>query len=416
MAYQERIKNFEKIRAYMREFYVYGFKSRNEYKGKSPRSYDDERRRLESWLGAYMRFAQTPEGKNVFLSVDSRLTRQNPFYKAFKAKSFTDGDITLHFILFDILHSPEVRKTLSEITAEADGLLNGAMVFDESTLRKKLKEYASEGLILMEKEGRKVYYRRSPSTDISSLRDAVDFFSEAAPAGVIGSYLQDRLPPHQSLFAFKHHYITGAIDSEVLVSLFAAMEQKRYITVENLPRRGGDPVTLHLVPLKIFISAQNGRQNLLAFHEKANRLNAYRLDYLSKVKLEEPCEQFDALRAALKKVEGHMWGVNARWNLKKLERVEFEVRIGKDEGHILRRLEREKRCGRIEQIDESCYRFTAEVFDSKEMLPWIRTFVSRITRLHFSNRTVENTFKTDLQAMYRLYGLEEEEGGAHGLQ
>ncbi len=35
----------------MREFYVYGFKSRTEYDAKSARSYDDERRRLESWLG-----------------------------------------------------------------------------------------------------------------------------------------------------------------------------------------------------------------------------------------------------------------------------------------------------------------------------------------------------------------------------
>ena len=88
MAYNELIKNFEKVRAYMREFYVYGFKSRTEYDAKSARSYDDERRRLESWLGDYMRFTQTPEGKNVFLSVDSRVTRKNPFYKAWKAKSF----------------------------------------------------------------------------------------------------------------------------------------------------------------------------------------------------------------------------------------------------------------------------------------------------------------------------------------
>ena len=80
MAYSELIKNFEKVRAYMREFYVYGFKSRTEYDAKSARSYDDERRRLESWLGDYMRFTQTPEGKNVFLSVDSRVTRKNPFY------------------------------------------------------------------------------------------------------------------------------------------------------------------------------------------------------------------------------------------------------------------------------------------------------------------------------------------------
>ena len=49
--YSERIKNFGRIRAYMKEFYVYGFKSREEYTSKSARSYDDERRRVESWLG-----------------------------------------------------------------------------------------------------------------------------------------------------------------------------------------------------------------------------------------------------------------------------------------------------------------------------------------------------------------------------
>jgi len=40
MAYSELIKNFNRIRDYMREFYVYGFKSRCEYDKKSPRSYD----------------------------------------------------------------------------------------------------------------------------------------------------------------------------------------------------------------------------------------------------------------------------------------------------------------------------------------------------------------------------------------
>ena len=46
-AYHELVKNFEKVRAYMREFYVYGFKSRTEYDARSARSYDNERRRLE---------------------------------------------------------------------------------------------------------------------------------------------------------------------------------------------------------------------------------------------------------------------------------------------------------------------------------------------------------------------------------
>ena len=66
-SYSELIKNFEKIRAYMRDFYVYGFKSRDDYQKKSARSYDDERRRLESWLGDHMSFVRTP-GVKMFSS------------------------------------------------------------------------------------------------------------------------------------------------------------------------------------------------------------------------------------------------------------------------------------------------------------------------------------------------------------
>lgn len=62
MAYTELVKNFNRIRDYMREFYIYGFKSRDEYTKKSARSYDDERRRLASWLGENMQFRQTTEG------------------------------------------------------------------------------------------------------------------------------------------------------------------------------------------------------------------------------------------------------------------------------------------------------------------------------------------------------------------
>ena len=47
--FQELVKSFPKTREYVRDFFVYGFKTRNEFKGKSPRTYDNERRRLESW-------------------------------------------------------------------------------------------------------------------------------------------------------------------------------------------------------------------------------------------------------------------------------------------------------------------------------------------------------------------------------
>ena len=414
MAYNELIKNFEKIRAYMREFYVYGFKSRTEYDSKSARSYDDERRRLDSWLGDYMHFTQTDEGKIVFLSVDSRITRKNPFYKAWKTKSFTDKDITLHFAIFDIFYTPEIKMTLAELVEKIDELISSKMAFDESTLRKKLKEYIEEGIIQCEKEGRQMLYSRRPDTDLYELDDVIDFFSEAAPCGVVGSFLQDRRPEHSELFSFKHHYITQAIDSDVMATIFDAIHKHSYITVDNLGKRSDKVRTVRLVPLKIYISAQNGRQNLIAFHEKANRLNSYRLDYMSNIRIEdETCEKYDSLRDALREAENHMWGVNCKWNIKHVEHVEFEIKIKDDEQFIVRRLEREKRCGRVEKMDENHYRYIADVFDTTEMLPWIRTFISRITKMNFSNRTAENIFKEDIREMYRMYGIDG--GGGHDI-
>ncbi len=412
-SYSELIKNFEKIRTYMREFYVYGFKSREEYNKKSARSYDDERRRMESWLGDYMNFVRTPEGKNVFISIDSRVSQHNPFYKALKAKSFTDGDITLHFILFDILHSSEVVLSLPEILEKIDQYLDtfqNPMVFDESTVRKKLKEYISQGIVLSQKEGRKMLYRRADDTSLPDITDVLNFYSEIAPCGVIGSFLLDKQTEQDDNFSFKHHYITSAMDSDVMAMLFKAMREKSIITVTNMSRRADEPRENRIIPLRVFISTQNGRQHLIAYQPDFNAIKSFRIDYLSDIKIEEPTPRFDELRAELDKMQSKMWGVTAkrdRYGNEHTEHVEFTVKVGENEEHIARRLEREKRIGSVEKIDDYTYRFSADVYDTSEMIPWIRTFICRITELHFSNRTLENQFKSDIEKMYRMYGIEE---------
>lgn len=414
-SYSELIKNFEKIRSYMREFYVYGFKSREEYNKKSSRSYDDERRRMESWLGDHMSFVRTSEGKNVFISIDSRISQHNPFYKALKAKSFTDGDITLHFILFDILHSPETVLSLPEILKKIDGYLSefkSPMMFDESTVRKKLKEYIEQGIIISEKVGRKMLYHRTDDPQLPDITDILNFYSEVAPCGVIGSFLLDKQEKKHDSFSFKHHYITSAMDSHVLAMLFKAMREKSVITVSNMSRRANEPRKNRIVPLRIFISVQNGRQHLLAYQPDFNSIKSFRIDYLSDVKIIEPTPRFDELRAELDDMQTKMWGVTAkrnRYGEEHTEHVEFTVKVANNEEYIVRRLEREKRIGYIEKLDANTYRFTADVYDTSEMIPWIRTFICRITELHFSNRALKNQFKHDIEEMYRIYGITEVE-------
>ena len=70
---------------------------------------------------------------------------------------------------------------------------------------KKLKEYVSEGLIRTEKKGKILYYRRAE--DIKACgSDCLDFFSEVAPCGVVGSYLLDKLSalPESSINRTSH--------------------------------------------------------------------------------------------------------------------------------------------------------------------------------------------------------------------
>ena len=409
MAYSELIKNFSRIRDYMREFYLYGFKSRGEYTQKSARSYDNERRRIESILDGYMRFRQTPEGRNVFLSIDSRKVPHNPLYKAWKAGSFTDGDITLHFLLFDILYAPEVALTLQEITEAVDrklAVFEEPRVFDESTVRKKLKEYAAEGLLIMEKKGKSVLYRRSEAAQLPG-RDVLDFFSETAPCGVIGSFLLDKMEAHPGHFAFKHHYITSSMDSEILCALFLGIREKREVTLETIHRSDGQTHVLKAVPLQIMVSVQSGRQYLMAAADHRQRIRSFRLDNILSVSPGEVCGEYDTLRGNLERMRQHIWGVSTHsFSGARMEHVDFTVRFGPDEEHIFRRLEREKRCGTVERLSEDTARFSADVYDASEMIPWIRTFICRLTELHFSDPQLQEHFLHDLQEMAEMYGVE----------
>lgn len=409
MAYSELIKNFNNIRDYMREFYIYGFKTREEYNKKSARSYDDERRRIESWLGDYMQFRRTADGKNVFISIDSRISLHNPLYAAWKAKSFTDGDITLHFILFDILFSPEVVLSINDIIDEIDTyLLNFGepRTYDVSTVRKKLNEYISEGLIIAEKKGKTMYYRRAEASPLCDT-DILDYFSEVSPCGVIGSFLLDKTAEHTEHFAFKHHYISSTVDSEIVCELFSAMSEKRFVTMKIINRRKDKTSEIRIVPLRIMISVQNGRQYLMAYSPHFKRISSFRTDNIISVKTDDICENFDELRRNLNEMQKNMWGVSTdSFSGNRMEHIEFTVKFSDDEAHIQRRLEREKRCGTVERLDKNTSRFSADVFDATELIPWIRTFICRITDISFSDKSLEEQFKNDIKQMNALYGLE----------
>ena len=328
-----------------------------------------------------------------------------------EAKSFTDGDITLHFIIMDILSEGQ-ELSLGDIASEVDEYLatfEHARVFDASTIRKKLNEYVEEGLLVNRKNGKTMLYSRTEEFTMPG-REVLDFFSETAPCGVLGSFLEDKTDDTADYFAFKHHYITGAMDSEVLCMILQAIREKRNVTVETINRKKDRITETKVVPLRVMISVQSGRQYMMAYAPYYKRIAAYRLDNIVTIKNGEISDRFDELRDKLDKMQQHMWGVatDSRSG-NRMEHIEFIVQYEDGEQHIPRRLEREKRIGQLEYIDEHTCRFSADVYDASELIPWIRTFICRITDISISDKALEMQFKKDLQAMYEMYRLEGEE-------
>lgn len=440
MAYSELIKNFDNIRGYMRDFFLYGFKTREEYDRKSARSYDNERRRIQSYLGHLISFRQTPSGKNAFISLESRSVTHNPLYQAFKAKSFTNKDITLHFLLLDILsgNSYSLKDILRIMDTEYLTAFQNSISFDESTLRKKLKEYEELGIVVSEKSGRTVTYRLSENEIcLAEYKEAIRFFTEESPLGVIGSYLEDRMQPDAEkayptgrndengkclpdrnaengkclsgrndcageYLTFKNHYIMNAYDAEITELILQGIHEKRLLEITSFSRGDAGVKQQMVIPYKLYVSTQGGRNYLFCMDADNLRPYSLRVDYIQKGKAGEVCADYDRLLKVCERAGEHMWGVSCA-KYRRYEHIEMDIYVGTDEAFIVRRLEREKRCGTVSKVDEETYRFSADVLDAYEMMPWIRTFFGRIKAIRCDNEDVKNQIKIDMVKMLKQY-------------
>jgi hypothetical protein len=404
MPYKELIKNFDNIRMYMREFFVYGFRTREDYSKKSLRSYDNEKRRIQSYLGDLLSFKQTESGKKVFISLDARSVSRNPLYKAFKVKSFTSKDISLYFIVMDILKSGgsySLTDILNKIDSDYLSYFSKPLLFDESTLRKKLKEYEAVGLIKSKKSAKKLEYSLvNDDIEAKDYKDLIRFFTEENILGVIGSYIEDKFENTDEYLSFKNRYIMNAYDSEVIFETLKAIKNENKIKIQSF----SSSKPKEYVPIKLYVSKQGGRNYLMCKCTEDNRFYAIRIDYIKTVSQGLKANDFSIIKTRFENISRHIWGVS--YNGGELEHVEMDIYVGKGEEYIVSRLEREKRCGKVTKLDEETYRFSVDLYDSYELVPWIRTFFGRIKRLKCSNRMVSDQIKFDIVKMSKQYGEE----------
>ncbi len=293
--FSELVKNFDKTRIYIYDFFIYGFKRRGDFQHKSKRTYDDEKRRIKSWLVDYIQEDNSKKGKSVSISVDSGSISENPLYKAYYSKSFTEKDVNLHFFIIDILYNGEIL-TLKEIT---DIINRDYMELDEQIIRKKLSEYEKEGIIIADKENKKYNYKLS--TDMADeflenyqgLADAVKFFSETQKFGIVGNSILKSVGLKNDIFRIKHNYIVHTLEDIIIPNILTAIEQKKYISIIKFHSKNNE--INNVIPMKILSSVQTGRRYLMVYCPEKKRFTSTRLDSTEKIKIKGKCPEYDKI-------------------------------------------------------------------------------------------------------------------------
>lgn len=406
--FSELVKRFDKIRSYVRDFYIYGFKTREDYQDKSGRTYDNERRRIESWFSDYIRYDYNAEHKkSVSITLDSNRISVNPLYEVWKSKSFTANDIMLHFFLLDIMQ----EQGFWNVESLTDGLQNRYQVlFDSQTVRKKLIEYENEGILILRKDGRKNQYGLTPDIRTAlpdlfpALSNAVCFFQGAAPFGFAGSTILDSWQADNNLFRFRHDYLVHTLEDEILFPLLQAIREKKKVCLTIKSTKTSQIREVVCTPIKILVSTQTGRRYACVRKEASKRLVSYRLDGIRQVDLLDPDPQFPSHVEAFEKNRAACWGVSFG-SSRNPDIVQMQIVLDEDsELHILGRLEREGRNGKITRLEPGIYEYTTTCWDSAELLPWVKTFTGRIRSFTCTNQAVEQRFWSDMRTMKEMYG------------
>lgn len=405
--FKELIKSFSKSREYVRDFFVYGFKTRDEFGGWSGRTYDNERRRLESWLSGYVKQDYTTNGKNIYLSIDSNLLDTNPLYRVWKAKSFTDNDIMLHFYILDYLRKVE-KNTADEIT---DGILTDYHVmFDSQIVRRKCNQYAKDGILSKEKCSKEVLYKLCPPFQkllsvYPGLENAIKFFQLFSPLGIVGNTIMENASLKNDIFRIKHSFFVHTLEDEILLLLLEAMHEEHSVLLTVKSTKSETFSETEGVPLQIFISTRTGRRFLCLYLPKTKRFTSIRLDAIKKAEIKDLYSDYKNVRESLEKNKASAWGVSFQnSNHRHLEHVKLTLHINEHfEAYILNRLEREGKGGSIQHIAPNTFCYETDVFDANEMLPWLRTFIGRIIAIESDSQKLNQLFRRDFDAMYHMY-------------
>ena len=130
-----------------------------------------------------------------------------------------------------------------------------------------------------------------------------------------------------------------------------------------------------------------------------------RMDYIERIHIKGEYKEYTKRKEEALRIRKNSWG--ASWiSQKKLETLRFTIWYdGEREEELYQKIKNESRNGQVTKKDDNHIEFFIQVYDPKELMPWVRTFLGRICELQCSDVEFVKRFEDDLEKMRQMYGI-----------
>lgn len=414
------IRDYSDIRDILRDIYIYGCFSRDDYinKGISGRKYDNEQRRITSYLPDKF-IKKKREGKRVlpYCSYNMTETPENFLAETYRNKSFTLLDIMSYFFVLTLLNEgqgmtlPELLEVIPEENAE--------IIYTKDNLRKKLDELIEKGLIASKKVGRRVLYKTVEDSlgyfetqELTDIYWLLEFVKNVNPIEMPYFFLQRKLRLYLyanrgiqvddiHTFQYKHNHLFNVLDNEEVLVILRAIHAQRELNIQYSSR--GSVFTSRILPIRVIHECNHGRQYVLFYDLASETVKTRRIDRISSAEMMGKADD-EIIGKAVKEseLEESSWCTSGLYFDQDEVKIEFRI-DDESEQYVIERIKREGKNGTIESVAPGLYLYTIMVKDPLEMTPWIRSFGERAKVVYSKDGVLEKHLLEDYERAISKY-------------
>jgi len=415
------VKDYNKLRTFLRYAFLYGCYTKDDFVERlnySSSLVDKDYRRLLNILGERHFKKKTPKQTRFRMKYNYYKDTENYLVKSYYAKSSTKLQLSLYFLILQVLKS---RMDVNEISTRIPTLSDD---FNIKTLTRQLDKMVELDLIekIQHKKKGKLYYEpkkdffaQLTDEELKNLKYAVEFFCNIEFPSVPGYYLSHTIDQYmkyhrkikeagKSLFLYRFKNFHTILEEDMAWKLLWCINSNKMIDIEYNSRHG--IINKVIRPIKLVIDIYYGRWYLIGSTDNA-LINIYRVDKISDFNIVDSHEDSSYDKVQTDELFRHSWSINpkSKEDSTSIIKIRFSVDPHQDLSFLLNKVKREGKWGVITDIEDKSFIYTIEANDATEMKPWIRSFGHYAEVIECTNCNLRQELHDEWSDMLGSYGI-----------